>query len=141
MANYMGDVFSLFNNYISELEGYRENKQINDEDYAPTSTANKNYFLEFVKKTAETYSNNTEGASIYLNLKVVYQFPRKNDYATNAHDMWNDIDELERALLDYSNDTDYYLFIEGVEIETLTEDYRLATFAGRIDYTRDLTYG
>lgn len=139
MATYIGDVFKLFNDYISTLEGYKENKQINDENYAPTANADKNYFLEFVKKTSLTYSNNAEGLSMEFNLKVIYQFPRKNDYATNEHDMWNAIDELERGLLDFSNDTDYYTFVDETNIENITEDYRLATLVGRIDYTRDLT--
>lgn len=140
MANYIGDVFKLYNDFISTLEGYKQNKQINDEKYAPTSTADRNYFLEIKKKTASTYSNTSEGASLEFHLKVIYQFPRKNDYDVNEHDMLNAIDELERAILDYSNDTDYYAFIDEINIENLTEDFRLATFVGRIDYTRDLTY-
>jgi hypothetical protein len=140
MATYIGDVFLLYNTFVSGLEGYTENKQLNDEKYVPGANADKNYFLEFKKKTSQTYSNNAEGLSMEFELKVIYQFPRKNDYAINEHDMWNAVDELERGLLDYSNTIDQFAFIDEINIENITEDYRLATLVGRIDYTRDLTY-
>lgn len=140
MATYIGDVFTLYHNYLKTVANYIPNKQINDENYAPTPTAHKNFFLEFKKKTAATYSNNSEGISIEFVLKVIYQFPRKYDYDTNEHDMWNDIDELERGFLNYSDGISQFAFIDEINIENITEDYRLVTFEGRIDYTRDLSY-
>lgn len=141
MSTYIGDIFELYHAHIASMDGYTANKQIADENYAPTPNAHKNFFMEFSRKSAQVYSSNSEGISMEFRLKVIFQFPRKNDYSENEHNMWNDIDELERSLLDFSDSQNQYLFIDEIGTEQLTEDYKLATFIGKIEYTRALTYG
>jgi len=137
-TTYIGDVFEIYNDYLKTLDGYKENKQIADENYAPTATAHKNFFMQFKRKTAATYSNNSEGIAIEFELKIIFQFPRKNDYAENEHDMWNAIDDLERGLLYKSDSESQYMFFDEINTENITEDYKLATFVGRLEYTRSL---
>jgi hypothetical protein len=94
----LGDVIHAYSNCMATL-GYNENREIDQEDYAPAPNAHKSYYVQGTDETGEMYSGNFEQAVLGLTVTVLLHYPRKLSYADSEAANWNLICAVQRGLL------------------------------------------
>jgi hypothetical protein len=135
----IGTVHETYNAWLVAQDGYTENKTIDDEKFVPTSKADKNFILWFDRKTREGQSGNTEMATVFFTLKVIYDFPTKNTLAANQKAAWNNMGSLERGFINFAVSDGKTMFMDSVGLVRIPDqDFYLATFEGRLIYQRSI---
>lgn len=131
-----GDIVEAYSDKVKSL-GYNENSQIDQDDYAPNSTAHKSYYVQIVNKTGEHYSGNQEETDLEMVLTVVFWYPRSLSYSDNEKTNWNLIDTLERDLLEFAAERGDVLTFQGIEAER-AEDYKVVKVSFTVKYFRSI---
>lgn len=137
MSNGLGDIIKAYSDYIGTL-GYNENSMIDREDYEPESTTHKSYYVQCVGKTGEQHSGNHETVALGLLVNVLMEYPVGPGYAAAEKDNWNDLDELERELLNFASGRLDHLIHENTEVSRVGE-YKLFSMLFSCNFERDLS--
>lgn len=133
-----GDVILAYSQAV-EAAGFTENSQIDKEDYAPTSTAHKSYYLQLIGKSGETLSSNSEDTVLTMAVSVLLHYPRSVSYeaseAANSDLAWT----IEKALFNLaaSETNIYHMFDTGWETQRFG-DFKLFVFTFSVKYLRSL---
>ena len=137
----LGDKFETHNDYFAGLDGYNQNDKLNSENFMPTSSADKSFFLRWPTKTQQKQTGNSEVTGITWILKVLFKKGQGTPYPDFLKATWNSIDTLEKGYLNFGagdNDGDR-VFIENIELEDINQNYTSATLTGRLMFRRDLS--
>lgn len=134
----IGDVFTIYNNFLKTIDGFTENKTIDDENFVPSSIANKNWFLEFENKESIYLSGHKENASVKFTIKILFKVKRSLTRAANQKSIWNDIGSFERQLIIFADTRGEYCRVGSIPLEVIDSNWKLCTIAGELTYLRSL---
>lgn len=136
----IGDVFEIYNNFLITIDGFTENKIVDEADFVPSSISDKNWFLEFDDKNPEAYlSGNMENAKIPFTIKILFRVKRKYTRAENQKSIWNNVGFFERKLITFADTRGEYCRVEEMPLEDFDTDHKLCTIKGTLIYLRSLT--
>jgi hypothetical protein len=135
VASTIGDRFDAYNAELAG-NGWTENVAIGANEYPPSSTANKSYFLRLIRKNSKVYNGNSEGTTLHFEAFVIYQFPRNKDFGDAQADAWDDLDKVERALLGLGATRGEAVTVETIELGPMNEDWHLGTLTFKVWYQR-----
>ena len=134
----IGNIFEIYNNFLKTIDGFIENKTVDDEDFIPSSVSNKNWFLEFENKESEYLSGHSENATVKFTIKILFRIKRKYTRAINQKNIWNSIGSFERQLITFADTRDEYCMVADMPLEDFDTEHKLCIISGELTYLRSL---
>lgn len=121
-------------------QGYTETKEIIDETFEPASTADKSFTFQWILKGQQKETGHHEVTRVTFELKVIYSKGQNKAYSDFYKEMWNEVDTLEKAYIQWGDNTagKDRVFIEAITPQPLDQNFELVVFTGFNQFLRSL---